>query len=133
MENMNVMNKTQAVAMKTILVVEDNEIVSSLLRVILEDNYKIDIRADGKEALNYLTEGNRPHLILLDVLMPNMNGNTFFKRISSNPAFGKIPIIFITTIDSKRLMKDFNDMVVGYIVKPFEKDEIITKVREALK
>ena len=133
MENKNVTNTSQDEARKTILVVEDNEIVSSLIRIILEDSYNIEIRADGKEALNYLTQGNRPHLILLDVLMPNMNGKTFLRRISSNPAFGKIPIIFITTIDSKRLMKDSNDMVVGYIVKPFEKEEVITKVREALR
>jgi len=132
MENKTVNNTSQAEARKTILVVEDNEIVSYLLSVILEDNYNIEIRADGKEALNYLAQGNRPNLILLDVLMPNMNGYSFLRRISNKPALGKIPVIFITTIDCKKLMKDVNDMVVGYVVKPFEKEEVVSKVRAAL-
>ena len=102
MENKTVNNTSQAEARKTILVVEDNEIVSYLLSVILEDNYNIEIRADGKEALNYLAQGNRPNLILLDVLMPNMNGYSFLRRISNKPALGKIPVIFITTIDCKK-------------------------------
>ena len=133
MENKNETNKAQAETRKTILVVEDNQIVSSLIKVVLEDKYTIHITADGKQALDYLNQGNRPHLILLDVLMPVMNGGVFVRRVSSNPEFGKIPIIFITTIDSKRLMKDFDNMVVGYIVKPFEKEELINKVREVLK
>jgi CheY-like chemotaxis protein len=122
----------QTEARKVILVVEDNEIVSSLIKVVLEDDYHIEIRKDGREALNYLDQGKKPVLILLDMLMPVMNGGTFIRRFSENPGYGRIPIIFITTVESKRLMNKFKDMVVGYIEKPFKKEELITKVKEAV-
>lgn len=63
--------------MKTILVVDDNEMVCVLLKSILEAKYKIVIRNDGQDALAFLDQGNRPDLILLDMLMPKMNGRTF--------------------------------------------------------
>jgi CheY-like chemotaxis protein len=119
--------------MKTILVVEDNEIVSSLIKVVLEDSYNVEIRVDGQQALNYLSGENYPDLILLDILMPVMNGETFIRHLSAIPEYGKIPIIIITTIDSRRLMDKFKDLVIGYILKPFGKEELIEKVESALK
>lgn len=122
----------QTKTQKTILVVEDNEIVSSLIKVILENDYHIDIRSDGQEALDYLAAGKKPELILLDILMPVMNGTKFIRRFSANPEYGKIPIIFITTVERKRLIDKFKDQVVGYIGKPFDKEELIKKVKEAV-
>lgn len=125
-------NGSQTEAKKIVLVVEDNEIVSSLIKVVLEDDYHIEIRGDGQEALNYLAQGKKPVLILLDMLMPVMNGEIFIRRFSENPGYGKIPIIVITTVESKRLMSKFKDLVVAYIEKPFKKEELVKKVREAV-
>jgi len=118
---------------KTILVVDDNEMVCLLIKSVLEKDYKIVLRSDGEDALTYLNQGNRPNLILLDMLMPKMNGRTFVRKVDADPRYGKIPIIFITTVDSTMLMNSFKELVVGYIVKPFEKEELIKKVGDILK
>ncbi len=118
--------------MKTILVVDDNEMVCVLLKSILEAKYKIVIRNDGQDALAFLDQGNRPDLILLDMLMPKMNGRTFVRRVIGNPRYGKIPIIFITTVDSPMLINSFKSLVLDYIVKPVDKEVLLQKVEKAL-
>ena len=123
----------QTEAGKTILVVDDNEMVCLLIKSILEKQYKVVLKGDGQDALAYLNQGNRPNLILLDMLMPKMNGRTFVRKVSADPRLGKIPIIFITTVDSTMLMNSFKDLVVGYIVKPFEKDDLLRMIEGVLK
>lgn len=119
---------------KTVLVVDDSEMMCFLVKSILETDYLVVIKKDGQEALDYLNQGNRPDLILLDMLMPNMNGRTFVRRIHSNPKYGKVPVIFITTVDSAMLINSFKAMgVIDYIVKPFINDDLITRVRAVLK
>ena len=125
---------TKAKTKKTVLVVDDSEMMCFLVKSILETDYLVVIKKDGQEALDYLNQGNRPDLILLDMLMPNMNGRTFVRRIHSNPKYGKIPVIFITTVDSVMLINSFKNMgVIDYIVKPFINDDLITRVNEVLK
>ncbi len=62
-----------------------------------------------------------------------MNGRTFVRKVIADPRYGKIPIIFITTVDSTMLMNSFKDLVLDYIVKPFEKEVLVQKVELALK
>ena len=125
---------TKTKTKKTVLVVDDSEMMCFLVKSILETDYLVVIKKDGQEALDYLNQGNRPNLILLDMLMPNMNGRTFVRRIHSNPKYGKIPVIFITTVDSVMLINSFKNMgVIDYIVKPFINDDLITRVNEVLK
>ncbi len=121
------------IAKKTVLVVDDHEMMRFLMQSILEKDFIIVAKNDGQEALEYLNEGNRPDLILLDMLMPNMNGRTFARRIYSNPRYGKIPIIFVTTVESIMLKNSFKAMgVLDYIVKPFVNDDLLAKVKEVL-
>jgi CheY-like chemotaxis protein len=104
------------------------------MKSILEKDYEIVTKNDGQDALAYLSQGNRPNLILLDMLMPNMNGRSFARRVNSDPRYGKIPIIFITTVDSTMLINSFKAMgVVDYIVKPFINNDLLEKVKEVLK
>lgn len=125
---------TQAKLKKTILVVDDSEMMRFLMFSILEKDFAIVSKNDGQEALDYLNLGNRPDLILLDMLMPNMNGRTFARRVTSDPRYGKIPIIFITTVDSKMLINSFKAIgVVDYIIKPFINDDLLKRVKEVLK
>lgn len=134
MDNLNTdPTGVQAKDLKTILVVDDNEMVCVLIKSILECKYKIVIRNDGQDALAYLSQGNRPDLILLDMLMPKMNGRTFVRKVIADPRYGKIPIIFITTVDSTMLMNSFKDVVLDYILKPFEREVLFEKVENALK
>jgi CheY-like chemotaxis protein len=67
------------------------------------------------------------------MLMPNMNGRTFVRRVYANPRYGKLPIVFITTVDSTMLINSFKAMgVIDYIVKPFVNEDLLTKVKQIL-
>ena len=124
----------QAKGKKTILIVDDSEMMQFLMKSILEKDYEIVTKNDGQDALAYLRQGSHPDLILLDMLMPKMNGRTFARHVNSDPRYGKIPIIFITTMDSTMLINSFKAMgVVDYIVKPFVDNDLLAKVKDILK
>lgn len=128
------LNDPQTTPKKTLLIVDDSEMMRFVMYSILEKEFTIVMKNDGQEALDYLNLGNRPDLILLDMLMPNMNGRTFVRRVTSNPKYGKIPIIFITTVDSIMLINSFKAMgVADYIVKPFVNDDLMARVKAVLK
>ncbi len=118
---------------KKILIVDDNENIRELMLLILEDQYTIITRNDGQEALDYLRQGNRPDLILSDMIMPNMNGRTFVRHVNSDPRFGQIPIVFITAVESDMLINSFkNKGIVDFIFKPVKPEELLDKVHSIL-
>jgi CheY-like chemotaxis protein len=128
------MTDNQQKVKKTVLIVDDSEMMRFLMISILEKDFNLITKNDGQEALDYLQQGNRPDLILLDMLMPNMNGRTFARRVTSDPRYAQIPIIFTTTVDSLMLINSFKALgVLDYIVKPFLNDDLLVRVKEILK
>jgi len=119
---------------KLVLVVDDSEVMCFLAKSILENDFDVVIKNNGQEALDFLQQNTHPDLILLDMIMPKMNGRTFVRRVHADPRYQQIPIIFITTVDSTMLINSFKAMgVIDYIVKPFIDDKLLTRVREVLK
>ncbi len=113
----------------TILIADDNpdnlKIVAQILSIC---NYKIVIATNGEEAVE-LTRRTSPDLILLDVMMPKMDGFEACRIIKSDPGYKDIPVVFITALnDSGSLVKGFESGGVDYITKPFNKDELIRRV-----
>jgi len=112
-----------------ILVVDDNlenlKVVSNLLR---ERKYKIALAQDGLSALKVLEE-NKIDLILLDVMMPDMDGFEVCKVLQENPDKKDIPVIFLTAKnDTDDIVKGFQLGGVDYITKPFNREELIARV-----
>jgi len=88
--------------------------------------------AEGKEALA-LALRERPDLVLLDVMMPAMDGFDVARRLKSNPATSKIPVVFMTALaasDDRR--RGFEAGAVGYVVKPFDPVYLGDTVRKTL-
>ncbi len=113
-----------------ILVVDDNQenlkVVNSLLK---EENYKIALALDGKSALDTL-EKTRIDIILLDIMMPGMDGFEVCKILKSNERTKNVPVIFLTAkSDIDDVVKGFREGGVDYITKPFRKEELIVRVR----
>ncbi|MCL2099874.1 MAG: response regulator [Oscillospiraceae bacterium] len=113
----------------TILVVDDVEINRMILESILSDDYIIEQAADGEEALEILLGGKvRPSLVLLDIMMPKINGYEVLKTMKEHNLTKHIPVIFITAEDS--LETEIYGLKIGaidYIIKPF--NENIVKMR----
>jgi two-component system chemotaxis response regulator CheY len=80
-----------------ILVVDDNEVLRrSISRVLRLSGYQVDEALDGAEALAMLRRGLRPHLILLDLQMPGMDGETFCDCWRADPQLSRIPVVLCT-------------------------------------
>jgi Response regulator containing a CheY-like receiver domain and an HD-GYP domain len=122
-------NSSQTTDRKKILVVDDEESIRMLMVALFGKDYDVITKSDGQDALDFLSKGNRPDLILLDMEMPNMNGRVFVRRVKFDPRYGKIPIIFVTSVDNPLITNTFTNMgVVGFILKPFKPEELITRV-----
>jgi diguanylate cyclase (GGDEF)-like protein len=119
---------------KTILIVDDSRLNIKVLSDILkEKSYRIALARSGKMALEFV-EMKKPDLILLDIMMPEIDGFEVCRRLKSNPETKSIPIIFISGLDkSKHIVQGFKAGAVDYIVKPFQKEVVLARVDTHLK
>ena len=117
----------------TILAVDDATINLDILRETLEpEGYDLGFATTGKEALEIIPNLS-PDLILLDVMMPGIDGYETCRRLKSNNATKDIPVIFITTKgETEDIVKGFQVGGVDYILKPFQKEEVCARVETHL-
>jgi putative two-component system response regulator len=104
---------------QTVLIVDDE--LSNLLALnkILSSDYAVFFAKSGEEALSVVAD-NQPDLILLDVVMPNMNGFDMLAKLKRNLETADIPVVFITGMDDEASKKHgFALGAVDYIIKPF--------------
>ncbi len=116
---------------KKILIVDDEAHIVEMVKARLKANdYDIVTASNGEEALSAARE-NTPDLILLDVVMPVMDGWTCVREKKKDPAIKDIPVIMLT---GKEALKDMFELegVKDYIVKPFESDELLAKIEACL-
>ena len=117
----------------TILVVDDMEINVMMLEEILKDDYNVITASNGKEALEKLrTAAILPKIILLDVMMPEMNGRQMFEILRVDATFKRIPVIFITAEnDSESELLAAG--AVDFINKPFLPEIVQLRVQNQIK
>ena len=116
----------------TILIVDDTEENLDILVEALSDDYGISVAMDGETALEIL-EMEMPDIILLDIIMPGMDGYDVCKKIKENKETADIPIIFLTAItEIESKSRGFELGAVDYITKPFEILEVKARVRTHL-
>ncbi len=117
----------------TILAVDDEPVNLKLIETALAPKgYKIITAKSGEEAVN-IARTQKPDLILMDILMPKMDGYSASSEIRKDPKTGDIPIIMITSVGHD-LNKKLADGIgaTGYIVKPFMIDDLNNKINETL-
>jgi CheY-like chemotaxis protein len=115
-----------------ILIVDDEKDVSDILTATLEkDGHTVIAVGSGEQALE-LVKTNPPDLIILDVLMPGMDGYTVHARLSERAATRSIPVIMLTVRAKMRDLFEVSSNVVGFIEKPFDPKSLCGKIREVL-
>lgn len=103
-----------------VLIVDDEPMNLKLLEITLKEEYEVMIAHNGKEAIRLASEGIQPDIILLDIMMPEMDGYQVCRILRELPETREIPIIFITAIkEEKSEERAFRLGVVDYITKPF--------------
>ena len=119
---------------KTMLVVDDMEINRASLESIFEKDYQIVQAGDGEEALRILEDKDyKVDMILLDLMMPGMNGQTFMQIREKNPKLLNIPVVIITADDTTEQQVQTMEMGASdYIVKPFIPEIVTRRVQNVL-
>lgn len=113
-----------------VLVVDDNRITTKLLRRYLESNgFEAAEAYDGIECLEKVAERS-PDTIVLDVMMPRMDGYETVKRLRENPATSKIPVVIVTALnDVANQLKAIESGADDFLSKPIEEKLLIAKVK----
>ncbi len=121
----------------TILLVEDDPFLSSVLRLKLEkESFKVIRAADGDEALNFLIEqGIKPDLILLDLILPKKNGFEVLETIRQDPLLEKLPVIIISNLGQPSDIERGKALgVIDYFIKArLSIEELVNKVKQETK
>ena len=124
------MSPTQA---KRILVVDDIEDNLSLLEaVLMEEGYEVDLAKNGELALAKI-EASPPDLLLLDAMMPKMNGYEVTRRIRQNKRLPFIPILLITASEDANAAQGLDLGANDFIRKPIDFDELMARVKASLR
>ena len=118
---------------KRILIVEDQAVISSMLRMRLEaNNYEVMTAADGQEGLEKAHKES-PNLIILDIMLPKMNGYQICQLLKADPKYKAIPIIISSGRTPQEIRKVGKEMGAdAFVSKPFEAEELLSKMKELL-
>ncbi len=117
--------------MKEILVVDDVSINLMNIKNAMMDKYKLTLVKSGTQALQRL-EFSEPDLIILDVLMPGMDGFQVFDKIRKQYPDKKYPVLFLTAVnDKEKILKILSlDGVIGYVLKPYRMEDLLVKINQ---
>jgi CheY-like chemotaxis protein len=117
----------------TVLVVDDTPNNLSLARGLLQDSCRVKVATSGAKALE-LCAAAAPDLILLDIMMPEMDGFEVCRRLKANPLTAHIPVIFLTALDDAvKIVAGLELGAVDYVAKPFEPAVLQARVATALR
>jgi len=133
LESARVLNAMADRIRPTVMVVDDNEAQRIIISKLLDaENYNLLFARDGLEALNILSK-KQPDIILMDVMMPNMDGMETMRRLKAIPHLSGTPVIMITGKNEEKVVVEcINAGAVDFIVKPFVHSTLIGKINRAL-
>ena len=116
--------------MSKILIVDDDPSARQTVVALLEnEKYELELAEDGFQALQVLGK-MQPDLILLDVMMPGMDGFEVCRRIRATPKFAEVPILILTALDDRQsLVQGIEAGADDFVRKPIDRRELITRVR----
>ena len=121
---------------KLILLVDDNEFYHAAAEAILKDAYDLIVCTSGMEAVEYLLDGgNRvPNLILMDIVMPDMDGWLTYNRLREIEAVKNIPFIIVSSVSGESAENHAQAVgVADFITKPYNKTDLLEKISKNIR
>ena len=118
---------------KKIFLVDDDEIHLTTAELFLKNEYEIYKAKSGNEMFERLSSNEFvPDLILLDIIMPNMNGWEVFDKIRTTDALKNIPVVFLTSIvDEAEKKRAFKMGIADFVTKPFNMSDLKSRIKDA--
>lgn len=124
---------SDAAPLKRIVVAEDDPAISTMLEKVLSQFYDVTVAFDGPSALHAAGLLPRPDLLLLDVMMPGMDGHAVAAEVRKLPNLKAVPIIFLTAkAGPAEVIKGIQSGARHYITKPFKIDDLMMRVKKVL-
>jgi CheY-like chemotaxis protein len=116
---------------KTILLVDDNAIHITIAETMLKKDYNIKLAKSGKEAIDFFLRGEYPDLVLLDIVMPAMDGWETYHKLKAISLLKDLPIAFLTSVNEEGEEKRAYEMgAVDYIKKPYDKKDLLSRIKK---
>ena len=116
----------------SILIVDDDDNIRMLLEFLLQKTYQVMVREDGLSAMSWLTAGNIPDLMVIDLEMPRMNGFELLKQVRASGIFCHTPLIILSGYENPSVQQSCLDAGAdAYLLKPFN-PELIQKTIKTL-
>ncbi|MBF0316912.1 MAG: response regulator [Nitrospirae bacterium] len=118
----------------TILAVDDAPDNLTVLSNLLENDYRVKVAPNGERALKICQSKDKPDLVLLDIMMPDMDGFEVIRQMKTNEDTSDIPVIFFTSLDdSKDIVRGLEAGAVDYVTKPIKPAVLVARVRNFLR
>lgn len=118
---------------KRIVIAEDDPAIATMLQKLLAPLYDVSVVHDGNAALAQAAKPPRPDLLMLDVMMPGLDGLSVAAAVRKNAALKGVPIIFLTAKGGATdVIKGIQSGARHYITKPFKIDDVLTRVKKTL-
>jgi len=117
---------------KKILIVDDDLVTLKMLeKILLSAGYWVVQATNGKEAL-YIADEFKPDLIILDIVMPIMDGTEAIEKLEKNPRTKTIPVLFLTSLISKK--EEFDNCTANrrFLAKPIDRDKLLEEVERCI-
>lgn len=120
--------------MPKVLIVEDDPQIARIVQIKLKNNgFDVHLATDGGAGLEAV-KAWQPDLVLLDVMMPVMDGYQVLRAIRAEPSLAELPVIMLTAKGQERdIVSGFKGGATDYIVKPFSPAEVVARVQRALR
>jgi len=128
-DNVNKSKKTK------VLMIEDDSYISDMYKIKLEkENFEVVVASDGIKGIDMLDKEQKPDIILLDIVMPKMDGFSVLKMIKKKPELENIPVVLLTNLGQRETVeRGFELGAASYIIKAhFTPAEVVEKIKEVL-
>jgi DNA-binding response OmpR family regulator len=118
---------------KRVLIAEDDPAIAQLVQRVLSQRYEVILATDGRAAVAAASAQENLALIILDVMMPGLDGHAVAHAVRNIPALKTVPIIFLTAKDRPAdVIKGIQSGARHYVTKPFKIDDLLSKVKKVL-
>ena len=119
--------------MTTVLVVDDEPLIAMALEAALEDaGYGVSTAANGRQGLERLAEAPRPEIVLLDMMMPVMNGPAMLAAMAADPDLRGIPVVVLSSLPEQAIRARVGEGVAAILLKPCTAEQVLEAIARAL-
>lgn len=110
---------------RKVLIIEDDADCRDLITLILEDEYAVTTAINGEEALEAI-ERDKPDIVLLDIMIPHVDGWEVLRRLRADDRYKDLPILAVTALASEESrQRAIREGATDYVIKPFDPDELL--------